>query len=832
MTPSSPLGIYEFDQFRLDAVERTLWKGSKRLVIGGRAFDVLTTLVRRAGKLVTKEELFRTAWQGRVVEESNIHVQISSLRKLLGSEAISTVSGHGYRLEIPLSNAALQRELLDLNLPTPRNQLVNRAKELGEVLQLLTLNRLVTLKGMGGIGKSRLAIEAALTLTRNSGGPRAWLVALTSIQRSEDLEAQLSRAVESYPRDARGVIATFTSAIKERPTLLIFDGCDQIAAFVATVSQSLLSECAELKIICTSRSPLGVIDEAVYEVPFLDDESARALFFQRAGVSYQMPEVNGNEADLLAPILSRLDGLPLAIELAAAQLRRVGAAELARQVAKQLDSLASSDPSLPKHQTTLTATIEWSYTQLSTEEKEFLDRLSILQGVFSLKAAAGIGLGLDSSEGVPLRLMSSLIDKSLVVLEAIGIEQGYRLPTPIREYAQLELARAHGVDKAERARSEWLFHFIADNDDCRETSSWGSRLQALQAAHPDLLSSLEWLSGAGGYVAAADFASRLLYFWADTGMCREGLVTAKALIEGFSSRLPLRSRGLLLHTAGALAQDLSAYEESRTYLTEAVAALKTSTDCDQRLSFALNELGVTNQYLGNTNEAAKNYKEALDIASRLNLRRHRVRCLTNLGVLSCYLDQFTSARQVFIEALKSHDSIDDRRGRAICTSWLSECYMEAGHLELAGKLSREALDVYRALAREDYILGTLLIRAAAADARLGRFADAGKRWIAALSIVTGLGNQRAMTDLIEAALILLLEKREFELAARVFGFLKELYAAQQGAFTPVRARRTASVEDGLAEKLGPDAYKEGTLTGALESQDAIVRLLRGSVSSA
>jgi len=802
------------------------------MAVGGRAFDVLTTLVRRAGKLVTKEELFRTAWQGRVVEESNIHVQISSLRKLLGKGAISTISGHGYRLEIPLTNAALPHESLDFNLPAARTQLVNRSNELREVLRLLTLNRLVTLKGMGGIGKSRLAIEAALSLTRDGSGLRAWLITLTSIQRTEDLDAQLSRAVESYPRDPRGVIATFTSAIKERPTLLIFDGCDQVCTLVATISQSLLAECAELRVICTSRSPLGLIDESIYEVPLLDDESARALFFQRAGFSYPISEGKSNEADVLAPILSRLDGLPLAIELAAVQLRRVGAAELARQIAKQLDSLASSDPSLPKHQTTLKATIEWSYTQLSFEEKEFLDRLSILQGVFSLKAAAGIGLGLDSTSGTPLRLMSALVDKSLVILEAIGIEQGYRLPTPIREYAQLELTRTHGLDKAERARCDWLFHFIADNDDCRETAAWGSRLQALRAAHADLLSSLEWLSAAGEYATAANFASRLLYFWADTGMCREGLMTSKALLETFSSQLPSGSLGLLLHTAGALAQDLSAYEESRSYLIEAVAVLKTSPDCERRLSFALNELGVTNQYLGKTSEAADNYKEALEIASRLNLLRHRVRCLTNLGVLECYQDQFASAMEVFVEALKSHDSISDGRGRAICTSWLSECHMEAGQVELAGKLSREALDLYSPLAGEDYILGILLARAAAADARLGRFAEAGKRWIAALSIFTALGNQRAMTDLLETALILLLERHEFELAARVFGFLKQLYRAQHGTVTRVRARRAASVEKTLAEKLEPADYEEGILIGALESQDGIVRLLRGSVSPA
>ena len=351
------LGLYEFGSFRLDVVERCLWHGQKRVPLGGRALDVLAALVRQAGRLVTKDELMRQAWKGRVVEEGNIHVQISSLRKLLGDEAIATVSGYGYRFELPLAADDVST-LNESNLPAALTPLVARENEISELVEILSRQRLVTVKGMGGIGKSRLALEACQRMQVSRPTLRCWHVPVGAPEQGAALPSTILHSVGRRPNPANDITTTLLAMLREKPSVLLLDGCEMIAEDDARTVRVMLEQCPELKILCTSRKSLGLVGEAVYDLPTLPLEGARALFLERASSVSSSFKKSPVDTGLLDRILGKLDGIPLAIELAASRLRAVGLRELEQQLSDRLNTLVGSDRSLPSRQSTLRATLE------------------------------------------------------------------------------------------------------------------------------------------------------------------------------------------------------------------------------------------------------------------------------------------------------------------------------------------------------------------------------------------------------------------------------------------------------------------------------------------
>jgi predicted ATPase/DNA-binding winged helix-turn-helix (wHTH) protein len=546
---------FEFGRFRVRPRQRQLLADGAPVELGSRAFDVLLVLLEARGSLVTKDELLDRVWPGTVVEENNIQVQISTLRKALGEDRnlIVTVPLRGYRFtaEVRAANCAADAEasaapgfttpdverppLTNLpaapsncvgrepngraiwaaavapppgaatNLPEPVSELIGREAEIKEILDLATAHRLVTLTGAGGIGKTRLGLEVArLLLPKFANG--AWLVELASLSDPDLVPATVAMALEL--RLPAGAVSTegIANALGSQHLLLVLDNCEQVIDAVAALAEVLLRTNAALHVIVTSREPLAAEGESIYRVPPLGvpgegtediedvlEHGAVRLFVARARAAHGHFFVpNRRILAAAAAICRHLDGIPLAIELAAARAATLGAEGVAARLDDRFRLLTSGRrTALPRHQT-LRATLDWSYDLLSACERLVLRRLSVIAGGFTLEAAGTVAASAEITGPDVVDCVVNLVTKSLIIADVDGPEPRYRLLETTRAYVlekltdsgeRDEIARRHAeyyhhvfqrgaAESAKRPAAEWLAAYGPDVDNVRAALDW------------------------------------------------------------------------------------------------------------------------------------------------------------------------------------------------------------------------------------------------------------------------------------------------------------------------------------------------------------------------
>lgn len=457
---------YRFGNAELLPVERQLLVDGRLTGLGSRAFDVLLTLVERRDRLVTKNELLEVAWPGLVVEENNLAAQVSALRKLLGAGVVATIPGLGYRFcaaiagDVPRPGAAPESRTEPFtNLPAPTESLIGREAELAALGAMLQEHRLVTVVGPGGIGKTRLAQELGRSRrTRFPDG--AWWVDLAAVPGKELVVPAIANAAGLRP--GRGEAAEeLARAIGGRRMLLLLDNCEHIAEDAAQIVRTLLAGAPALTVLATSQEPLKVPGEFAYALDGLfvageDDppEAARAcaavrLLDRRAlsvDARHRLPD---SKLPLALELCRRLDGMALAIEMAAARIPLMGIESLLERIGERLELLRSSDRGAAARYRTMRATLEWSFSLLSPGEKSVLARLSAFVGSFRLDAAQRVASAGDLDEWEVLDCLSALVDKSLLRVEPADPPR-YRLLETLRLFGLEQLAALGESESAVR----------------------------------------------------------------------------------------------------------------------------------------------------------------------------------------------------------------------------------------------------------------------------------------------------------------------------------------------------------------------------------------------
>jgi predicted ATPase/DNA-binding winged helix-turn-helix (wHTH) protein len=457
-----------FGRFRFVVRSREFSAGGAPILLGNRALEVLFALIEGRGELVTKDELLSRVWPTTTVEENNLQFQISTLRKALGPDRdfVRTVSGRGYRFvaEVTVEGQRPDPEprtfdppgamVVDLhpaqrsgNLPAPASGIVGRDSHLLDVAALVAANRLVTLVGAGGIGKTRLAIELARHLEPGFDG--VWIAELGSLSDP----ALAAGAVASALGLGDGPISPtgLAAALGSRRLLLVLDNCEHVIDAAANIAETLLHANASLQVIATSREPLRAEGEWVYRVPPLDvppegeqdleavlQHSAARLFVERTRAAEPATILGPGVAAATTKICRRLDGIPLAIELAAARAAALGVEALAARIDDRLSLLTEGRRTAPARHQTLRATLDWSYELLTEPERVVMRRLSVFAGEFTMEAArqsAGFG---EVGAAEVVKSLANLVAKSLIVTE-IG--------DPAPRYRLLETMRAYAIDK-------------------------------------------------------------------------------------------------------------------------------------------------------------------------------------------------------------------------------------------------------------------------------------------------------------------------------------------------------------------------------------------------
>ncbi len=459
------MDLIRIGAFELYPSERMLCTAGKPVDVGARAFDLLLVLAEHQGRLVTKTVLLHRVWPRLVVDENNLPAQIASLRRVLGAGAIRTIPGFGYRLELPVSNGkageqapepvASPREREPPQLLVPRRawpnrlgSLVGRNGDLGELQKALGQSCLVTLVGIAGVGKTRIAQEILAREADKPGNGVAW-VSLQPLNEAQHIPSAIALALGLALPEGPDGFAALRQALERTPVLLILDGAEQFGDTLATQITQLVSRTQGVRALVTSQVPLGVPGETVYRLAPLpvpergmaQTEAARfaavELFAERAAAADRRFELSAINTSTVAEICRRLDGNPLALELAAARVPALGLDALLERLEDRFRLLRlPARPSNPHHGA-LQAAFDWSYGLLTASEQKVFNRLGTFAGSFSLNSAARCVADetIDAVEAIDL--VGRLVDRSLVTA----------LPVDPPRYALFETARYFAVGR-------------------------------------------------------------------------------------------------------------------------------------------------------------------------------------------------------------------------------------------------------------------------------------------------------------------------------------------------------------------------------------------------
>jgi predicted ATPase/DNA-binding winged helix-turn-helix (wHTH) protein len=467
MDPAPAPAAIEFGRFRVSPHRRELLAEGRPVELGGRAFDVLMALIEASGDAVSKDALMKRVWPDRIVEENSLQAQIAALRRALvpDRELIRTIAGRGYQFTgeirtvaagpnaqttVGIPQPTLTPSCPPTNLPELVSELIGRDVELDEILELIASHRLVTLTGAGGIGKTRLSLEVARRLLpRFADG--VWAIELAPLSDPELVSVTVAIALGIELASGMASPLSVATVLRSKQVMLVLDNCEHVVDAAAQMAEALLRANPGIRVIATSREPLRAEGEWVYPVPPLAVPAERSpdsadplrygavqLFVERVRAAAPPFLSDARDVAVIAEICRRLDGIPLAIELAAARAVALGIDGLAARLDDRFRLLTGGHrTAMPRHQT-LRATLDWSYDLLTTPERVVLRRLAVFAGGFSLEAASAVAAVDAIAPSEVVDCVANLIAKSLVTADFGGAIVRYRL---------LETTRAYGLEK-------------------------------------------------------------------------------------------------------------------------------------------------------------------------------------------------------------------------------------------------------------------------------------------------------------------------------------------------------------------------------------------------
>jgi predicted ATPase len=509
--------IISFGPFRLYADNRLLKKGNEALVVGGRALDILIVLVERAGEVVTHKELISRVWSDVTVEEANLRVQINGLRTALGdgredARYIINVAGRGYCFAAPVTRttarqisppvAAVATRALN-NLPVRLTRMVGRDSIVRTLSEQLMLWRFVSIVGPGGMGKTAVAVSVAHMLFDDFDGA-VFFIDLAALTDPQLVPTAVASALGLMVR-APDPIVSLLAFINDKKLLLVLDNCEHVIDVAAPMAERVVSETPQAHVLTTSRESLRVEGEHVHLLYALDCPPedvdltaaealrypAAQLFMERAVASGHTSELSDDDAPRVARICQGLDGIALAIEVAASRVGSYGI----RGIEKLLDNRFSllwqgRRTARPRHQT-LNAMLDWSYNLLSEHEKLVLRRLSVFVGGFTLQSACSVTSEADAYAGEVTSAILSLAEKSLIAATEINGSTYYRLLDTTRAYAAAKLAERGEADHVARRHAINYSEFL-EHDELVQ-SKFGEHDLSGYAPHiGNVRSALEW----------------------------------------------------------------------------------------------------------------------------------------------------------------------------------------------------------------------------------------------------------------------------------------------------------------------------------------------------
>ncbi len=590
------------------------------------------------------------------------------------------------------------------NLPVQLTSFIGRDAEIENVKELIRRSRLLTLTGMGGVGKTRLAMQTVADLIdENDNG--VWIVDLAPVSDPQQVPFTIMQTLRIKDELNIAAVDTVLNHLENKQMIMILDNCEHLIAKVAEIVESILMRCGKVKIVATSREelkcsgelvhavgPLSAPDPASEYVPeeLVKFESVR-LFIERALAVDNNFRVNSPNANALAKICHKLDGIPLAIELAASRVKNMTVEKISERLEDRFRLLNSGRrTSLPRQQT-LKALVDWSYDLLDEQERILWRRMSVFVSAYSLESIEGVcAFGEISNESI-LDMLSSLVEKSIVIFDT---NSGY--------YKMLETIKYYGLEKLTLADEnrivydrhlEFFKTFINDESTALNSAKKVESLNNIERNNLNIIQALEWSVKSGRTLDEIAIISLMSEYWHIRGYHSEARELFESVIDR-SKGIRNRDKANVLRRYGYMLSLMGQHEEAQCVLEESLELYKESGD-DRSIAACLNNLGLAAHSRGLSDVAIEYYTQSLKIREMLDDKKGMCASLNGLGIVTFEGGEYEIARDYFERSLSIAREIGDREGVGINLNNLGNIYIRLRDYENAQKSLEESLSIMK-----------------------------------------------------------------------------------------------------------------------------------------
>ena len=776
--------IVSFGPFSLAASERMLTRDGAEINLSSRALDLLIRLVARPNEPLGKRELLAEVWPDQTVGEASLRFHVANLRKALGdgqdgARYIITLSGRGYCFVAPVSRTSPTTG----NLPR-RPPLIGRDEDLAQVVELLARERLVTIVGAGGVGKTRLAIAAGQRLAK-AFPDGVWWVDLAPLTEPSLVVSTVATALDLARGGSQVSTASIVSALRDRTLMLILDNCEHLVGSTAELAEALVEGVGSLTILSTSQESLRLDAERVYRLDPLElpppdgidvaGYGAVQLFAYRTIAADRRFDLNSSNAGAVADICRRLDGVPLSLEMAAARVPSLGIEGLRASLEARLQVLSTGLRTADVRHQSLRGMAEWSVGLLDQPEAQVFRRLGVFPGSFSLDAAMAIVGGVSEMDRWAVAdAIARLVEKSVVALESSGPPR-YRLLETLRLYARELLQRSGEWERLAKSHALHFSQVLIPAGAARETTPEAEWHSIFLPELDNLRTALDWtLADPSRFDQAVELGASIGFFWYDWGLIEEGRRFLDCIVERIDDHPPSVAAASVLRNSGKLLSVSADYEAAHRSYERALAI---SRQLEDVLGLAKGKLALADHqvhYGRYPIEAAaalmEGVREALWAGGQ---KRSLTAAMTVLAVIAMQTQKFDEAVDALRFAAELAGQLKNvRLVQLVQISW-ALLEFNRGDLERAIEIGRETVSIGRGLPRtyRETALENYAMYLVAAN----RIDEARPVAEEALSLCRG----RPQTDdllrhLQQWALIAVLDGQDLE-AARVIGWVDAAY---------------------------------------------------------
>jgi predicted ATPase/tRNA A-37 threonylcarbamoyl transferase component Bud32 len=719
------------------------------------------------------------------------------------------------------------------NLPRAITRFIGRERQIADVRAWLGKTRLVTLVGPGGIGKTRLALEVAEQVMEDYPDG-VWLVALASLADPALVTGAVASTLGVRQEKARSEIEALEAWLRERRLLLVLDNCEHVVDACAPLAGRLLETCPGLRMLATSREALSAAGEVAWPVPPLgtadEDESVR-LFLDRAALANPAFRASESTAPVVAELCRRLEGIPLAIELAASRVKALSVERILDRLDDRLRLLSGGSRTAPTRQQTLRATLDWSYDLLTESERALLRAVSVFSGGWTLEAAEAVCQESDQDGRRMtdvLDVLGRLVDKSLATFD-YHVEPRYTMLESIRQYAAERLRESGESGLRGTLHRDWFVRFAAEAYEAyalAEGEAWMARLDVEQ---DNLRAALQWSVERGEGESALRLCNGLMRFWDRRGRSAEGRASFDRALA-VSAAVPAAIRGQALHDAGTLAQNLGDFEDALRLYEKSLVERRASGD-ERGRAQTLRRMGDAAMRCGRYDEAEAMHLESLEIYRAISDELGVGLALGQLGMVALARDEPERAVVRYNESLEVVRRLGHRLTVAITLHNLGEAEHRLGNFDRAVEMLEESLAVARESGYKGLIAMSIVVLSAVAT-DLGEYERAAAGAAESLALFEEIGDKLGTAVAVERTACVAAATGRAERALRLSGAATSMRGEIGSALSPLEATYVDRYVGRARASLGADeakrAFDEGRAMTKAETLAYVTETVGGS----